>query len=93
MRVPVREPSAVPRAGDPFVAPRQLRCRYHLWKSSRRHLGFPPSFARCPVGVHLKVSSNVVCSCRRSYGTRGGVRFAHVHRAILLDPAQLKLIR
>jgi hypothetical protein len=22
-------------------------------------------------------------SCRRSYGTRGGVRFAHVHRAIL----------
>jgi hypothetical protein len=36
---------------------------------------------------------NSVCSWRRSCGTRGGARFARVHRAILLDPSQLKPIR
>ena len=36
---------------------------------------------------------NSVCSRRRSYGTRGGTRFARVHRAILLDPPQLKPVR
>jgi len=36
---------------------------------------------------------NSVCSWRRSYGTRGGTRFARVHGAILLDPPQLKLVR
>ena len=36
---------------------------------------------------------NRVCSWRRNYGTRGGTRFARVHRAILLDPSQLKPFR
>jgi hypothetical protein len=30
---------------------------------------------------------------QRSHGTRGGVRFAHVHRAVLFDAPQLKPIR
>ena len=33
------------------------------------------------------------CSRPWSYGTRGGTRFARVHRAILLDPPQLNAIR
>jgi hypothetical protein len=36
---------------------------------------------------------NSVCSWQRSCGTRGGVRCAHVHRAELFDPLQLKLVR
>jgi len=36
---------------------------------------------------------NSVCSCRRSYGTRRGTRFARVHGAILYDPPQLNAIR
>jgi hypothetical protein len=34
-----------------------------------------------------------VCSWQRSCGTRGGVRFALVHRAPVFDPLQLKRIR
>jgi hypothetical protein len=36
---------------------------------------------------------NRVCSWRRGYGTRGGVRCAHVHRAILFGPPQLNASR
>jgi len=36
---------------------------------------------------------NCVCSWRRSFGTRGGTRFARVHRAEVFDPPQLKLVR
>ena len=41
----------------------------------------------------LTMPPNSRCSWRRSYGTRGGTRFARVHRAILLDPPQLNAIR
>jgi hypothetical protein len=41
----------------------------------------------------VRLRSNEVCSWRRSYGTRGGTRFARVHRASLLDPPQLIAIR
>jgi hypothetical protein len=61
----------------------------------------------CPAGCKFKpmarqrgatsgpvtVVPNCVCSWQRSYGTRGGTRFARVHRAILLDPLQLKPVR
>ena len=41
----------------------------------------------------MRSRANRVCSWQRSYGTRGGARFARVHRAILFDPLQLKPIR
>jgi len=39
------------------------------------------------------VLPNRHCSWRWIYGTRGGTRFARVHRAILLDSPQLNAIR
>ena len=45
------------------------------------------------IPMHLGVSSNVVCSWRRRYGTRRGARSARVHCASGLEPSQLKPIR
>src|SRR5687768_3964269 len=56
---------------------------FRIWKDSTATAGiFWDS-------IELWALSNVRCSRRRNYGTRGGTRFARVHRAVLLDPAQL----
>jgi len=102
---PSMDSPGIPASGVPKMAGASLRFRRRcavirttatLWWSNSRPTGCKFKSWALNMGVTsdpVTVVPNSVCGWRRSYGTRGGTRCARVHRAILLDPPQLKLVR